>query len=271
MKLCPKCRSFYDDEFLKFCLKDGTPLATVTQNNQFWKEGLNKISETRKIELSELRKQYLKRIFSVLVMTVLVIMVITVITLWSWIYLNKKPKNVVTNDAQPPPTEVIPTQSPEFILAGLETPSPTPMSKPIPTPSPTPSTTQSPDETSTSKPAQTKSPKIETSPSISPPPPTPCVARQEEAIIRASYAASFKTKINSEKQEFYSTKDSKEINGVELSINPNDLKISVSSDCRNASAIYPYYWMIYRKGGNNQKIDRKRNFSCEKSTIWKCN
>ena len=88
MKYCPKCRDYYEDEFLRFCLKDGVPLSSVSQLTEQWNQGKEIIRQTQKRIQKEIRRQKLKRILIMLITTILVMMVVSVMALQTWIYTH---------------------------------------------------------------------------------------------------------------------------------------------------------------------------------------
>lgn len=106
MRFCPKCRAFYDDEALEFCLNDGILLVEINQSDKLWEQGGKAIGETRSIIRRQMFQQSLKRILSTAITVVLVIMIVVVTITSSWIYLN--PENKVNPDntiiAAAPPT-----------------------------------------------------------------------------------------------------------------------------------------------------------------------
>lgn len=139
MRFCPKCRSFYNDGQLRFCLKDGVPLVDVDQSSNIWDEGTSFIRETQLRTIRETRIQQVRKVVSILVTTVVVIMVVSVITLNSWIYLREPEKEIVQNVVPSPKPTVSPesTPSPEPTPVATNSPSPTPTRTRTPTPSPT--------------------------------------------------------------------------------------------------------------------------------------
>lgn len=137
IKYCRKCKNFYDDELLKFCLNDGSPLAQIDQTYEIWKEGINKILQTKKLIRRETRKNQIKKIISILITSILIIMVISVVTLWSWVYVNK-PEVEIQKEISIPIAEPSPSSTTEILLVDLETPTPTPPPTPETSPSITP-------------------------------------------------------------------------------------------------------------------------------------
>lgn len=100
MRHCPKCRSFYDDEQLRFCLQDGVPLVDVNQSDELWREGTDFVRDAQRRLVHRIRVERLKRTVSILITTVLVIMVVSVITMKTWIYLSEPDKKIDQNVEQ---------------------------------------------------------------------------------------------------------------------------------------------------------------------------
>lgn len=138
MRCCPKCKTFYDDLLLRFCLKDGVPLLEIDQSNQLWTTGKSFINEKNRLIRRETRQQQLKKILQILITICLVIMIICVITLWGWLYQNN-PEDETTQN--PTPTATVTPEIPKEVVAELRTPTPTPTptQKTLPTLTPTPS------------------------------------------------------------------------------------------------------------------------------------
>jgi hypothetical protein len=90
MKLCPKCRTYFEDSLLRFCANDGIPLAELDQTSKLWTEGKEYIRETNRTVHREIRRSQIKKTLSILVTTVVVTSVMSVITLRSWIYTHPK-------------------------------------------------------------------------------------------------------------------------------------------------------------------------------------
>ena len=126
MKFCPKCRSFYDDAGLAFCLADGIPLVEINQSNALWAEGNEAVSTSRRIIENQTRRQKLKRISRILITTVMIILVISVIAMN--IYLNfptnedEKAKNITPSPTKEMPVIVEATPSPTSRATATPTP-----------------------------------------------------------------------------------------------------------------------------------------------------
>jgi type IV secretory pathway VirB10-like protein len=138
MRFCPKCRTFYDDADLKFCLNDGVPLIKIGENSDLQREGTEAIRQTKHQIRRETFKKQIKKIVSIMITTILMVMIISVITINSWIYFDPQEEEIVQNEEPiptPEPTiEVLPKPSPSV----QKTVSPTPTPKKTPTPTPTP-------------------------------------------------------------------------------------------------------------------------------------
>lgn len=172
MRSCLKCRAFYDDEALKFCLNDGVPLVEISQSDELWEQGSDALRETYSIIRRQTLRQNLKKMLMTAVTTILVTMVISVITLNSWIYLNPPEEETARNKLPPPTPESNPQSTPQ--LESTLTPSPTAESTTESTPSPTLSPTPEPTIESTpdeSDPDSTPSTPDESTPDDSTPDP----------------------------------------------------------------------------------------------------
>lgn len=105
MRFCPKCRAFYDDEALEFCLNDGILLVEINRSDKLWEQGGRAIGETKSIIRRQMFRQSLKKILSTAITTVLVIMTVIVTITSSWIYLNPEekvnPENSIIAAASP--------------------------------------------------------------------------------------------------------------------------------------------------------------------------
>jgi hypothetical protein len=126
MRICLKCRNFYADETLKFCLADGAPLAGVDSTSELWPEGTEAVRKTASRVQRAMRRQKLRRTISTTVTTVLVVMVVTVVSLNSYIYLNPEaPQEEIAQAISPTPTpETVSELQPTPVIE--ETPTPTP-------------------------------------------------------------------------------------------------------------------------------------------------
>lgn len=92
IRFCPKCRAFYEDEALEFCLNDGILLVEISRTDKLWEQGGRAIGETKSIIRRQMFRQSLKKILSTAITTFLVIMTVVVTITSSWIYLNPEEK-----------------------------------------------------------------------------------------------------------------------------------------------------------------------------------
>lgn len=135
MRICPKCRAFFGDPQLAFCLADGTPLANVAPQSDKWNEGTRVIQEQAKRIGKQRRKLRWRRLslgaLTTLVTTMLVVTSFTVETTTS-----------------PPVVSLVPSpeSSPTVTVTSTSLPSdsPSPSASPTPSISPTPTPTPIP-------------------------------------------------------------------------------------------------------------------------------
>ena len=165
MNICPKCRAFYDDELLRFCLADGSPLVAVGRNETNWEVGESALRVVKQVAKRETAIQWIKQIVWTVVTTVIVVSVIYVVVMNTWIYLGGPdkyfPKTVDESTPTPTPTPVI----------KVESPTPTPVIEDLtPTPKPTPTTERTASPTPT--------PVIEDATPTPTPTPTPFICTQ---------------------------------------------------------------------------------------------
>jgi hypothetical protein len=106
LKICPKCRRFYDDADLRFCLNDGVPL--IFADEKLKPEGIAKIRVEKNLLRREMRLRQIKNVVSILVTTVLTIMIISVIVINTWLYLNPEEKDTAKIQNPTPTIEISP-------------------------------------------------------------------------------------------------------------------------------------------------------------------
>ncbi|MFN0140434.1 MAG: hypothetical protein ACKVQW_10170 [Pyrinomonadaceae bacterium] len=253
MRYCPKCRSFYDDAQLRFCLRDGVPLVDVSPSDQVWNEGTSFIRETQRRVTSETRIRQLKKIVSILITTVMVIMVVSVITLNSWIYLSE-PESEVAENVTPSPASS-PEASPEPSLSI----SPEPTVEPTPTSSPTPTPTR----TRTQTPTPTPRPTITIAPPV-------CNTTNEAAAIRRNYGSYFFEQIKATQPSLSKQYMNQERQAVMVSVALNEFNVSVSPDCRSATIGHPYQAILINRNGRRSQIPLSKGFSCTRGASWTC-
>ncbi len=263
MRFCPKCRTFYDDADLNFCLKDGVPLVNIKENDNLWREGTEVIQQTKYQIRREIFKKQFKKIVSILITTILIVMIISVITINSWIYLNPPEKEIVQNDKpfpKPEPTiEILPSPS------GQKTVSPTPTPKKTPTPTTTPTPTPKEKDKDIEKPV--------------------CLPN-EKAIsqnqILATYGKSWRDKFLADRVSVKQSRISeleKECDKIKV---PNECKnfvkntqaelseqaktqsVIASSDCQTATANVTFDWTTFTPQFPSKTISRTKRFSYRK-------
>ncbi len=297
MKICPKCRNFYDDPLLRFCLKDGVPLAEIANNPKLLPEGVNYLNQVKSELKRQTRKQTLKKFFKILVSTVLTIMIISVVTLQSWVYLNK-PENETKNE------ELLLTENTEIkeIPEIAETSESTETIEPTPKPTRKNENTQTNENKSNSninkisnadrisnvnknsnsnknsnkisninKNSNTnKNSNINNSNNDLP----ICNTANEKDNIKRSYGSYFFDKIKALQPSLSKQYMNQERQAVFVAVILNEFTVSVSADCSNANVNHPYKLELINRNGsrNNEKLEK--NFHCTKSKtskVWICN
>lgn len=187
MKFCPKCRSFYSDAELRFCIKDGVPLIAVSDGESLRREGEDFIQRTeRRIERETFRKR-VRKIVSIVITAILMILIISVLTINSWLFFNPEKVETAKNEPQPSiqvpaepepsvevPAEIVPANaepSPEITGTPPSEPTPIPEISPPPPPPPRTEVINTP-----STPPPTETPPTEMPPTEMPPPtPVPVI------------------------------------------------------------------------------------------------
>ena len=148
IRTCPKCRAFYADEALAFCLADGWPLLDVAPDSQSWQEAVQAIEE----KTQSLRKhRHRLRLRRVLLggMTTLILA-----TIFSRSYVVEK-----TPAATIPPVRSVPISRPQVAvtLTG-EWPPEFLLGSELPSPSPSPSVTETTEPSDPTLPTDSASP-----------------------------------------------------------------------------------------------------------------
>jgi outer membrane biosynthesis protein TonB len=282
MRICPKCRKFSDDELLRFCLKDGVPLISVNLSDKLWSEGQESIRETRRTEKREVRKQQLKKVVSTIITTVIIISIFIVITTNSWIYLaesipQKEPEIVKNIEEAPKPSPSPETKQIPEIVVESQSPTPTEIKNDRPTQNPTPkpleTKSQTPKPTAsvkpTAEPTKTKTIVIKPSPNAVAITPV-CNTASESAEIKRGYSSYFLNQIKGMQPSLARQYMRKENQAVFVGVTLNNFSLSVSSDCKFATAIHIYQVILINRNGSRTPIDLSKSFSCSKNTNWSC-
>lgn len=153
MRLCPKCRDYYADASLAFCLNDGTPLIDVSPRSESWSEGERVIEEKENALRKQARKIKWRRVLFSAMTMLITTLVVFVVAVNSFIYLKPEQEEVAPGAPVStwPTVTPSPTASPgaATIITQTPTPTPKPSSSPRPTPSPSPQLTSTPAPTCT--------------------------------------------------------------------------------------------------------------------------
>ena len=158
IRTCPKCRAFYADEALAFCLADGWPLLTVAPDSESWQEAVRAIEEKTQSLRKHQHKLRLRRLVLGGMTTLILAMVVSrsyVVETTPAVTIPPVRQSVAISR---PPVAVTLTGEwpPEFLLAE-ESPSPSPTSDPSPTTGSSDPASDPPDSTT-----ETSSPTSET-------------------------------------------------------------------------------------------------------------
>jgi hypothetical protein len=295
MRICPKCRTFTDDELLRFCKNDGTPLVSINQTNKLWSEGPEYIRQANSIIRREIRRSQIKKIVSMLVTTVIVTCVISVITLKSWIYTHPKEvaeilgektaekETIVELTPKPQETPVIIESTPLAAVPEVErTPIPNKPEVKI-----TPKVTESPKivelpanvETPIDKKVKTTKNNNTNKNTVSLPPVETCSVSDQQRFadeIKRSYSSFWKQKILSQENRLFEKylKDQKLRNGAQLSVFQNSITVRVDNKCETATATVPIAWTVYSSAqaflSEVKTVKGSEVFTCKKGNIWSC-
>ena len=84
MRVCPKCRDYYADRLLGFCLADGTPLVDVDPNSDLWDQAARVIEQKQNVVKTQQRRFKWRRVMlRAMLMTTMVVSVAAVIRSFS--------------------------------------------------------------------------------------------------------------------------------------------------------------------------------------------
>ncbi|CAN5314096.1 hypothetical protein BH10ACI1_BH10ACI1_19640 [soil metagenome] len=267
MKLCPKCRSFYDDPLLVFCQKDGVPLIVLTQRDELWTESIEALEKSHQAELKMKRIRKFKKFAKILSVILMTMMIVSVVAMNIYIYVPRQ-KVEITENIPPTPTPdpvFSPQTEPTAVIE--KTPAITPTAAPTktvsPTPSPTATPTLQPSPTATVKPVCSQAEKAEIL-----------------ASIRANYFERWQTEILKEETAFrrlFSNENQTvfEETQVKLNFAKEQINIIPNPECTEAKAVAYYSWAVNPVNGVPAKVkvlSGSKGFHCRKTgNIWKCN
>ena len=275
MKICPKCRSFYEHNASDFCLNDGIPLVAVSKSAKIWNEGSNFL-RARSRELAKRKRiSAAKRILSYFVTTLVCSSLIFVIIANTVVYLTPRNDEVVKNDLTEDGNNAeeetidIPKALTEFpkdlpITELLEPPIEKPTTTPTETPEITPTVTVTPTPTKT----PTGTPTITPSPT-----PTPCVIQKEMVAILNLNSTLWSSRIERQrlaiKQEYARRQLNIPVKAVHSAV------VSIGKECKNAGVTVNFKF-TYSKSPDpaiQTKIVEKTGsfkYSCKKFGKWQC-
>lgn len=153
MKYCPKCRNFYDDAGLAFCLTDGIPLIEIDKANALWTEGAKAVETSQKIVSKQVRRQKFSKIAKILVTMMLIAISIYVVAMN--IYVNIPTKGDEIAEKSTPSPTATPKQVEILIFEDTPTPTQSPTATRLPSPTPTKTLTPTPTKTPLPSPSAT--------------------------------------------------------------------------------------------------------------------
>ncbi len=276
MKYCPKCRSFYEDANLAFCLADGIPLVEMKQSDALWNEGAEAVSHSRQVFRQQMRKEKLIRISKLLVTVLIMILVISVVAMKIYINLPTKPDEKAQN-ISPSPT-ISPKIEPTIQITDEQTPlptvSPNETASPTLTPTPTPSVTPTKTVTVTPTPTPTVTPPRTPTPI----PPDPCIPQfaNERWFLVNKNESFFRSSIEREKAEIIKEYQIKYRKTATAELTLTDTYASYIS-CFKAGVTVSYFWTIILQSAvgavkepNIILPTKQKSFSCEKGRGWTC-
>lgn len=139
IRTCPKCRAYYADEALAFCLADGWPLLSVAPDSERWQEAVRAIEE----KTQSLRKHRHKLILRRVVLGGITTLIMATVISRSYV-VEKTPAATI-----PPVRQSVPISRPQVAvtLTG-EWPPDFLLASPSPSPSPTSDTSTLTSDTS---------------------------------------------------------------------------------------------------------------------------
>jgi hypothetical protein len=302
MRLCPKCRTYFDDSLLRFCTNDGMPLVSIDQSSELWQEGSDFIRETNHQIQREIRRTLIKKVISILITTVVITSIISVITLQSWIYSypeeaakirgEKTPQPLATPeitvvatpefDRSPTPENAVNTESTPVLPTPIIKKTPktdTPINSPDVKITPIPTVAKTPEQLPADKPKVVtinKNTNLKVSPT---PTVNVCMASDQQRYaeeIKRSYSSFWKQKIMSQESRLFEKylKDQKFRQGAQLSVYQAGITVNVDAKCETATATVPIAWTVYSTKqaflSETKTVNGSESFTCRRGKIWSC-
>ncbi len=273
MKICPKCRSFYEYNASDFCLNDGIPLVAVSKSAKIWNEGSNFL-RARSKEIAKRKKiSTAKKILSYFVTTLVCSSLFFVIIANTVIYLDPNSDEVATDDV-PEDQSDVGEETVEIPEALTETPGDLPVSelpeqpigKPRMEPAETPkipspiTTTLTPTKTPTGTPTETPSP-------------TPCIIQKEMAEILNLNSKLWSSRIERQrlaiKQEYARRQLDIPVKADHSAV------VSIGQECKNAGVTVNFKFTSPKAPDpaiQKRIVEKTGSFkySCKKFGKWQC-
>jgi hypothetical protein len=267
IRTCPKCRAYYADDLLAFCLVDGMPLVNEDPLSESWREGSRVIKEKE----NALRKQQRKlkwRRFLLRAMTMLItIMVVCVVIVNSFIYL--KPKQGEDDEPEPLTSTTAPGGPSAPVIPGQAG-----GTAPVPQPTVTPTPTASPTATKISTPTPIPSPTLSFTPT-----PTPQVcsdadqSREKETIVK-SFGNVWRRNIEGERRKISPENAPQGFANSEASLIAIEYTSTFSKACMAGVITAKYMWQVKTNVNGTIKVvpvTKEKKFDCVKALgKWIC-
>jgi hypothetical protein len=265
IRTCPKCRAYYADALLAFCLADGTPLVNVSPSSENWREGARVIEERSSALQKKTRKMKWRRAFMSAMTAVIATVVVCVVAINGLIYLRPQA------EADDPVTPLTQAASPIDPSAPID-----------PVVSPTPVVTKV-------KPVTARTPVPSLSPTPTPPP--QCAAadksREERSIVER-YGATWRRNIEGEGRQIIAAlmpagagvqdgpRNADGLTGFakpEVTLGSIEYETRLTQACA-ASVTARYVWQVRRNVNGHIEVSgikKEKRFACVKSgESWRC-
>lgn len=278
IRTCPKCRDFYADDSLLFCLADGTPLVAVEPRDELWSEAQRAVEEKENARRKKERRLKWRRVTLSSMTVMIVVAVIFVVTVNGIIYLKPQTEDESARaesstpavpdspDVSFIPGKPSPQQQPEAWSRPSPSPTSTVITKPTPTPTPrtilsaTPTPTPLVDSTP-SEPAQTATC-------------TEAYKRLEMEAIVKSFGAAWRRSIEGERERVIAETTQGVRQGVEASLGALEYTSSFFKECKASVVTVRYAWQLRINVNGTVRVvsvPKERRFACMKiGGAWLC-
>jgi hypothetical protein len=291
MRFCQKCRDYYADGSLGFCLNDGTPLWDVNPLSERWSEGEQVIEEKENALRKQKRRLKWRRFLSSAMTMLIVIMVVCVVAVNSFIYLQPKPEEddsakpsiLATTPAEPtdsttPGTLGVPVSIPTLKPKVTPKPTATPIAAEIttrpPTPTPTPRRTPTPAPTQMPTPAPTYTQTASPTPSPRPECSDADKSRERETIIKR-FGDRWRRNIEGSRRKIIAENAPADVDNAEATLGTFEYTSKFFKACTAGSVTVRYVWQVRTNFNGTIKVAhvaKEKRFACLKvGGEWLCN